>query len=256
MKKRLTRLFSSLWPFLIVILTIYYFCGVQLNPLKIIMNFVGMGWFGKLPYIGHLWFITMIIFCYCMYVVICKFSKIVISCYKWIILLMIGIIFQTLLDIIHLPGTVFVILIYSLFIFLNSSKILQRIKQTKWSVLICLTIITNIVAVMAYYEQKTLGTTIVHWAGYMAGAFLFVTLMKLGNDINCRQHVRGGIMFLSQTSYEVYLVHHCLCVGTLSVIKMTNSAILNYIILLCFSFSLGWLLKCIGDKLNKLILNK
>lgn len=72
MKKRLVRLFASLWPFLIAILTIYSFIGVEYNIVKAAMNFVGLGWFGKLPNIGHLWFVTMIIFCYIMYVCVAK----------------------------------------------------------------------------------------------------------------------------------------------------------------------------------------
>lgn len=72
MKKRLVRLFASLWPFLIAILTIYSFIGVEYNVVKAAMNFVGLGWFGKLPNIGHLWFVTMIIFCYTMYVCVAK----------------------------------------------------------------------------------------------------------------------------------------------------------------------------------------
>lgn len=72
MKKRLVRLFASLWPFLIAILTIYSFIGVEYNVVKAVMNFVGLGWFGKLPNIGHLWFVTMIIFCYTMYVCVTR----------------------------------------------------------------------------------------------------------------------------------------------------------------------------------------
>lgn len=41
------------------------------------MKFVGLGWFGKLPNIGHLWFATMIIFCYIMYIYVTKIQIII-----------------------------------------------------------------------------------------------------------------------------------------------------------------------------------
>ncbi len=72
MKKRLVRLFASLWPFLIVILSIYEYIGVEFSPIKAALNFVGFSWFVKLPNIGHLWFVTMIIFCYTMYTCVSK----------------------------------------------------------------------------------------------------------------------------------------------------------------------------------------
>lgn len=76
MKKRIVRLFASLWPYLIAILTIYSIIGVECNLFKAILNFLGLGWFAKLPNIGHLWFITMIILCYTMYVVFCNILNI------------------------------------------------------------------------------------------------------------------------------------------------------------------------------------
>lgn len=76
--KRWVRLFSSLWPMLIIILGIYFYFGVDLSIPKVIMNFIGLCWFAKIPSLGHLWFVTMIIFCYIMYVSItmCEVKKI------------------------------------------------------------------------------------------------------------------------------------------------------------------------------------
>ncbi len=80
--KRLVRLFASLWPFLIAVLTIYTCIGVEYSPLRAAMNFVGLSWFAKFPNIGHLWFVTMIILCYIMYVVCAKIQ--IISKLNWL----------------------------------------------------------------------------------------------------------------------------------------------------------------------------
>lgn len=82
MKKRLVRLFASLWPFLTVILSIYAYIGVEFSPIKAAMNFMGLCWFAKLPNIGHLWFVTMIVLCYLMYVSVCK-TQIISKLNRW-----------------------------------------------------------------------------------------------------------------------------------------------------------------------------
>lgn len=72
-KKRFMRLFPALWIFLLIWITIQIFVfKVYLDPLKIILNFLGFCWFAKLQDIGHLWFVTMIILCYIM---ICGFAN-------------------------------------------------------------------------------------------------------------------------------------------------------------------------------------
>ena len=63
-------------------------------------------------------------------------------------------------------------------------------------------------------------------------------------------------MFLSLTGYEIYLVHHGLCSGALSVIHLTDYVLVNYIILWVISIVFGWILKQIGDKFNSLVMNK
>lgn len=253
MKKRLVRLFASLWPYLIVVLTIYYFCGVHLNPIKVAMNFVGMGWFGKLPDIGHLWFVTMIIFCYCMYVVYSKWlTTKQIGGGIWAIVLVVSVLLQTILDYRHLPGTLFIILFYSLWIFKNSSYLLECIESCKWYILIPFAIVVNGTAVYACFYSDSLGTTLVHWTGYLAGATLFFVLMKFGRNVKCGK----SVMFLSLTGYEIYLVHHGLCCGTLSVIHVTDYAVVNYVILWLASIFFGWILKQVGDTINSKIMKK
>lgn len=251
LKKRLKRLFASLWPFLIVIIPLYLIRGVYLSPVKVTMNFVGLAWFGKLPDNGHLWFVTAIIFCYLMYVAYCR-CRIKISWYGWLILLLIAIVLQLILDRIHLPGYVFIILLYSLWIFTHSTKLLMWISNIKWWSLILLTIGLNSIAVVAYMYSDMFGVTMVHWTGYLAGFSLFMTLMKVGKYITPNKM----IMFLSLTGYEIYLVHHCMCCGTFSVIHTTEYVILNYSILWICSAVFGWILKQIGDKVSAFVTNK
>lgn len=70
--KRMIRLFASLWPFLFVLISIYLCLQQKVSVVQGIVNFIGLGWVSSLPCNGHLWFVTMIIFCYLMYILSAK----------------------------------------------------------------------------------------------------------------------------------------------------------------------------------------
>lgn len=41
--------------------------GVGFSVKDLILNFLMLGWIGKLPGLGHLWFVTMIVACYVLF---------------------------------------------------------------------------------------------------------------------------------------------------------------------------------------------
>ena len=254
MKKRLVRLFASLWPFLIAILTIYSFIGVEYNVVKAVMNFVGLGWFGKLPNIGHLWFVTMIIFCYTMYVCVAKtqiINRLNRGGYLWIILLLISILLHVAVDYIGQPGYLFMVLFYSLWFFGNASRFMAFVERMKVSWLWMLFIACNSVALATcYHGDYPFAISIQRFACYLSGLSWLMVLLRYGKYVK----PYGWLMFLSGTSYEIYLVHHAMCCGALSVIHATDYRIVNYIILWVCSCSMGWLLKLVGNRINGLMM--
>lgn len=254
MKKRLVRLFASLWPFLIAILTIYSFIGVEYNIVKAAMNFVGLGWFGKLPNIGHLWFVTMIIFCYTMYVCVAKtqiINRLNRGGYLWIILLLISILLHVTVDYIGQPGYLFMVLFYSLWFFGNASRFMAFVERMKVSWLWVIFIACNSVALATcYHGDYPFAISIQRFACYLSGLSWLMVLLRYGKYVK----PYGWLMFLSGTSYEIYLVHHAMCCGALSVIHATDYPIVNYIILWVCSCSMGWLLKLVGNRINGLVM--
>lgn len=69
LKRRLMRLIPDLWLFLISFLMAAVFFDITCTPKQIVMNYLMLGWFAKLPYCGHLWFVTMILFCYILFAI-------------------------------------------------------------------------------------------------------------------------------------------------------------------------------------------
>ena len=61
----------------------------------------------------------------------------------------------------------------------------------------------------------------------------------------------GITKFLSATSFEIYLTHHALCSGPLSVLYLTPYVVVNYLILWGLTIIFAYPLRIIGSWLNK-----
>ena len=70
LSKRVTRLLCSLWPMLIVFAVVFYLTGIEFSLASFAANMLMVGWFSKLPGLGHLWFVTMIMACYVTFAII------------------------------------------------------------------------------------------------------------------------------------------------------------------------------------------
>lgn len=62
--RRFTKIAASLYPYLIILFVLYACFSIPFSVRKLVMNMIFLGWFDKIPANGHLWFITMIVFCY------------------------------------------------------------------------------------------------------------------------------------------------------------------------------------------------
>lgn len=255
LKKRFIRLFSSLWPFLSIALIFYFAIGVELSPLKVAMNFIGLGWFAKLPNMGHLWFVTMIAICYIMYVIVA--NRNIVGKLNgggknlWLLLFAVCMLLEVLTDIAGLPGYLFMVVFYSLCIFSKADEIMKlaTFVDIKW--LFIAWIMTNVVAVYTCCNWHSgLLLSLQRLACYIAGFGWLLLLLYYGKNVRSN----FGITFLSAISYEIYLVHHVLCLGEFSVLRLTESSFVNYIILWVFSIIFGYFLKHVGDRLNSVLI--
>ena len=67
-RKRIETIFVPLWIFLLVLIPLSIYSGfMHVDIGTAIFNILGLCWFKPLQYAGHLWFITMILACYCVF---------------------------------------------------------------------------------------------------------------------------------------------------------------------------------------------
>ena len=125
------------------------------------------------------------------------------------------------------------------------------VEQMKVSWLWVIFIVCNSVALSTcYHGDYPFAIPIQRFACYLSGLSWLMVLLRYGKYVKPYR----WLMFLSGTSYEIYLVHHAMCCGALSVIHTTDYPIVNYIILwVCLCF-MGWLLKLVGNRINGLVM--
>lgn len=74
MTKRIVRLASSYWPCLALVFVGFVIVGVKFGLKEVLLNTFFLAWFCKMPGVGHLWFVTMIVFCYLSFVMLSKYQ--------------------------------------------------------------------------------------------------------------------------------------------------------------------------------------
>mgnify|MGYP000036037762 FL=1 len=205
-KKRIARLVPDLWLFLIVYIVICACLGISFLIKTVVMNFLLLGWFYKLPGCGHLWFVTMIFSCYALFYFLSKrlsYNNIMALC-----LLVLCVIGQIILEWCGLPGYYFLILLMCGLGFLYASPIIQFIKAVKiWWILIAFCVIKLGFYYALQYGYLQIGNLSYYYVAVLSAILSFIVLFRLFEKI----HVGRFFQFISVYSYQIYLVHHPLC---------------------------------------------
>lgn len=248
LKTRSIKIFSSLWPFLILINLIYSFCGVKYSLLKMFFNFIGLSWVAKIDGIGHLWFITMIFICYVVFALLAHIN----NTKPWLRWGWLTILLEFIIDAKGLPGQLLVILFLCSWLFCNAQVFMDKVKDSKWKWLILFGIPLNILTLcLCCHTHFFCEITIKRLLSYMCGMFWLVVLLKIGSQVNKNRI----IVFLSSISFEIYLIHHPLCGGPISLAHIVSGRWLQ-VLLICFlSIVIGWFLHLIGRRISKMFVN-
>lgn len=249
MHKRTIKIVSSLYPFLISMFIIYWLVDVKFNIEDILMNFAFLSWFDKQPAIGHLWFITMIMTCYVMFVILSQ-KRYYINSYTWVIIFIFCIGANYFAETQNLPaGYSLLYLAISCFLFLNASRFINFIEQISFKIYIPIFLIINIFTITLFLNNSySNAATISYFLGCICGITWMIILLKAGPLIKNR----GVYIYLSSISYEIYLVHHPLChsINGYSVKNITQNPYLAFIIIASTTLIIAILLNTISKKIS------
>lgn len=219
MKRRILKLGASLWPMLLVVLASFCIFGVPFSIKSAVLNFFLLGWFGKLPGFGHLWFVTMIVLCYLLFVGLSHVKK---PIKKWWLLPAFAM--TTFCAYITyrqgLPGYLFLILLYCGGLFLYGASLLKWTLSVSGRLLTGMTVGANGIVLFLFYKGWLhSGSLVMYYATALCGILLLMWLYRMFTS-----HTPGAaLVYVSGISYEIYLVHHPFCFGQFSLFQYTGS---------------------------------
>lgn len=244
---RLIKLASALYPYLIVIFFLFYIFDIDFSLKDILMNFAFLGWFDKLPGNGHLWFLTMIFMCYVLFCILSKFKPEKFNnTIFWLIIALFSVILQNVVDMKQLPGYLFIILSSCGYIFINADKVIQLIDRINGYFFIPFFALFNLFMIYWIFDGNfETHRTISYQFSILGGLSWVIFLLKYMPDKKF-----WFISSIASISFEIYIVHHCLCCGPFSLFGHFNSWYLRILSLFTISLPFAYLLNLIGTKLS------
>lgn len=228
--KRWLRLAAGLYPFLLACTVVYVLAGIDFSPKALVLNFLMLGWVDRLPGLGQLWFVTMIAACYALLALLRRRPSRFRHPAAWALLLVPGM----ALDALGLPGYSFLVLAYCALAFLYARPLVDWSLTVKPAWLVCGTLVVG-VSVFLCIDRGMLhvGEPAYYYTTACSGIAAFVLLLRLFTH-----WLPGKILCaVSAVSYELYLVHHPLCLGELSLFGLCPSVHSSCVALLIYAVS-------------------
>lgn len=251
MKKRGGRLIPTYYTYLtITFLIIVFFLGLgSLSFKQVVAHYTFMNWFWPasriadypLPQIGHLWFMSCILFGYISVVVWSQLLKRIppLDTKKsWVAyFVIVAIITTALTSKIRMAVYPFTVILGFSLLFFRGIEIMNYIRRVQPAILVSLLVIGNVGAVLYYLFGGYDYPAIIFWINIL-NACLWIATAPI---IFRRDKITKLVSFLSAISFEIYLVHHPFCLGAYSIVQYMPIW-LAIICVLAIAIAGGWLL--------------
>ncbi len=206
MEKRCLRIYIPLWLTLPMVVAMEYLILHSINLKTILFNIVGLGWAKPFGIGGHLWYITLMMFLYLVFVVFSRLRLDKCRLRYWlvgyVVLLAIYVLGESHFATFSSVAPVITVFLASL-LFFKSGELIEycrRWAKTVLFVTICALLLSWWMYVQGWHDtHKAIAT----FSSFSAGFCLFVCLLTLVKS----SHNSRAVTHLADISYEVYLVH-------------------------------------------------
>lgn len=254
LRKRVCRIVPVYYVYLSgTFLVIFFMIGWDsLSFTQIFGHYLFINWFWEpsrifaapLPQLGHLWFMSCILFGYVYVLVLGSLLnklKLIDSTRCWQFYFVITALVSTYASLkvrfMIYPFTV--ILAFSILYF-RGKEIMCRLNRLSHRVLVAFLVCGNAGGVIYYQLSGYDFNPIVFWIN-LINAFLWIACAPV---IFNRSKINRAVMFMASISFEIYLIHHPFCLGSYS-LKQYMSTPLAAICVFIISITFGWLLSII-----------
>ena len=237
---RVIKLGIPTWTFLTILIVLLLVFGVRFSWNDALLNYLFLGYLGKLPGNGHLWFLTVIMACYAEMLLLLRFEANK-KYTPWIILI-VSIIMLIAGEGLGIPSIALLTLGLFGFVFMKSSWLLQKSKSMTWWMSI-LIIALNVWCFYLEYNGLFVKSRSMHFllTSICGVSLLSMMLRFIPNNSNRLVSLICGI------SFEIYLVHHTLCAGPfVAITHWPFNHVIDFVILVIASIIFATLLKILS----------
>lgn len=247
LSKRLVRLSSSYYPFLIILFLLLYFSGRPIYFHTIATHILYLPWFDKIGGFHHLWFMTLIIICY----VACAYSTRlrVREGLFWSIGAIITIVYSILSVYIGLPSYLCMYVYLYLFVFNYSNRILLQFKNITRKQIALISFPVIVLCVLYFYYYNATSKVLPYIIGIISASSIFALIYKFCSSVNSISIV----VFISVISFEIYLIH-MIFLNYINIYSMIHSVYVSFLLLMIFSIICAFILHSLSDFINKYLI--
>lgn len=224
---RMNKLIPTYYIYLtIIFILIGIYIGFEyLTAKQVVGHYVFLNWFipstrivqPPLPQLGHLWFMSCIVMAYLIVAMLASAFKLVKIPKKFwniytFIALSLGIIFCALSRFFVYPSVVFALFPV---MFFKGEEIVCFVEKFSATKIVILLLLCNLGAIVGFFNDLYNYPLLV-FCMISVNAILWIISAPI---VFNREHINGLVAFLSTISFEIYLVHHPLCLGCYSLVK-------------------------------------
>ncbi len=249
--KRFVKLMIPIYIFMMIMFILQLFNNTFQIKYVFIYLFNLQRILGSIQGAGHLWFMTVLMFCYFITPVLNNYKKRITKNYTFIIIY-----FMISILLCFINEEIGQILLYlSIYI----CGYLYRNQEDKINIkprnIIILSLIAIVLRVGGHIllDETILYDRIIVSTTHLILSFMFIITVKgLAKNIKSNQFINH----FDSISYYIYIVHYPFMVGPVRTMGVTSNLIINTVITIFASYIIALLLKAIVERLNNIKLYK
>lgn len=217
-----------------------------------IQNFVNTSINGA----GHLWFISVIMLCYCLLLILNKYKTIVLS--KFSVISIISISIASFVGIFSKTYGLLGFYLYCFYLgyaFKNNNKMIN-VGCYKFAIMFIISIAVRIIFKKMIDNTLFYETAITAITHITIAICLFYIFYKILSDIKFKNHLFiKNVNFFDELSYYIFLTHYMFIVGPIRLISFTNIYVFNLLIYFIVTIFVAYTLKLIYKFILKVSCN-
>lgn len=242
---RIKKLSFTYYPYLLLMFLFIFFIEQQTPKIgDIVLHFSFFPILQRIPNWGHLWFISLIVLCYLSIYLYTKITThIKINAAVVVLISIIALIIVQFCNFTPILSNCIVYICTYVLIFTNTRPLMAFIeKQNSIQKVLIYLLLVAVCIILAHnknFNKSNLHGLII---GVFSAILLFIVMFNLFNN----KKANNFVCFISEISFEIYLVHNIFTLSDYSLAKHIENPILALICILTICITSGYCLKKIS----------